>query len=103
MTGRRILEFGGVVAGVVMIAFGIGALVMSVNARNTVSDGLELELIVGSADMSPTGIKKSIEEYGLQNVAVPSCDVPSSRSKAAATRAASRNTCAFTRSGRLVG
>ena len=75
MTGRRILEIGGVVAGVVMIAFGIGALVMSVNARNTVSDGLELELIVGSADMSPTGIKKSIEEYGLQNVTVPSCDV----------------------------
>ena len=75
MTGRRILELGGIVAGVVMIAFGIGALVMSVNARNTVSDGLKLELIVGSADMSPTGIKKSIEEYGLQNVAVPSCDV----------------------------
>ena len=75
MTGRRILELGGIVAGVAMIAFGIGALVMSMNARNTVSDGLKLELIVGSADMSPTEIKKSIEEYGLQNVAVPSCDV----------------------------
>ena len=75
MTGRRILELGGIVVGVVMIAFGIGALVMSMNARNTVSDGLKLELIVGSADMSPTGIKKSIEEYGLQSVAVPSCDV----------------------------
>ena len=75
MTGRRILELGGIVAGVAMIAFGIGALVMSMNARNTVSDGLKLELIVGSADMSPTGIKKSIEEYGLQNVAIPSCDV----------------------------
>ena len=75
MTGRRILEFGGVVAGVVMIAFGIGALVMSFNARNTVSDGLKLELIVGSADMSSTGITKPMKEAGLQNVAVPTCDV----------------------------
>ena len=75
MDSRRVLEIAGIIAGVLMIAFGIGALVMSMNARNTVSDGLKLELIVGSADMSPTGIKKSIEEYGLQNVAVPSCDV----------------------------
>ena len=40
MTGRRILEIGGIIAGTLMIAFGIGALVMSINARNTVSDEL---------------------------------------------------------------
>ena len=48
MTGRRILEIGGIIAGVVMIAFGVGALVMSINARNTVSDELKAEQIVGS-------------------------------------------------------
>ena len=36
MTGRRILEIGGIIAGTLMIAFGVGALVMSINARNTV-------------------------------------------------------------------
>jgi hypothetical protein len=34
MTGRRILEIGGIVAGVILIAFGISALVMSINARS---------------------------------------------------------------------
>ncbi len=75
MTSRKILEIGGIVAGVIMVAFGIGALVMSINARSTVSDELKLEKIVGSADMSPEGIKTPMEEAGLTNVAIPSCDV----------------------------
>lgn len=75
MSYRRILEIGGIVAGVVMIAFGIGALVMSINARSTVSDELKKELIVGSADMNPTDIEAAMQEAGLENVAVPSCDV----------------------------
>ena len=56
MTGRRILEIGGIIAGTLMIAFGVGALVMSINARNTVGDELKAEQIVGSADMNPTAI-----------------------------------------------
>lgn len=76
MTARRVLEIGGIVAGVVMIAFGIGALVMSVNARNTVSDELKAEFIVGSADMNPTDIAKAAEESGLPaTIALPTCDV----------------------------
>lgn len=75
MTGRRALEIGGVIAGVLMIAFGIGALVMSVNARNTVSDEVKAEQIVGSADMNPTDIEAAMKEAGLEGVAVPSCDV----------------------------
>lgn len=75
MSARRILEIGGVVAGVLMIAFGIGALVMSINARSTVSDELKLEKIVGSADMNPTDIEKAMQEAGVENVEVPSCDV----------------------------
>jgi hypothetical protein len=75
MNGRRILELGGVAAGVLMVAFGIGALVMSINARSTVSDELTREQIVGSADMNPADIETAMQEAGLENVAVPSCDV----------------------------
>lgn len=75
MTGRRVLEIGGIVAGALMIAFGIGALVMSINARNTVTDEVKAEQIVGSADMSPSAITAAMEEAGLEGVAAPSCDV----------------------------
>ncbi len=49
MSAKRILEIGGLVAGVIMVAFGIGALVMSIQGRNTVSDELTAEAIVGSS------------------------------------------------------
>ena len=74
MTLRKALEYGGMLAGVVLIAFGIGALVMSLNARNTVQDELAREQIVGSDDMSPSGIQPGIDEAGL-DVSAPSCDV----------------------------
>jgi hypothetical protein len=69
------VEFGGIAAGVLMIAFGIGALALSINARSTVGDELSRELIVGSDDMNPTDIKAAVEEAGLENVPLPSCDV----------------------------
>ncbi len=75
MTGRRILEYGGIAAGVVMIAFGAGALLMSINARNTVSNEVTAEQIVGSADMNPTDIKVAMSEAGLKDVSAPSCNV----------------------------
>jgi hypothetical protein len=75
MSGRRVLEICGVIAGVVMIAFGVGALTLSVNARSTVGDELKKEQIVGSADMNPTDIEKAMQEAKLENVAAPSCDV----------------------------
>ena len=75
MTSRRVLEIGGIVAGVLMIAFGIGALVMGINARSTVSDEIKAEQIVGSPDMNPTAIAAEAKEAGLENVTLPSCDV----------------------------
>ncbi len=74
MTMRKVLEYGGYVAGVLLIAFGIGALWMSFDARGTVSDELKREQIVGSPDMSPAGIQEGIDEAGL-SVSAPSCDV----------------------------
>ena len=75
MNAKRILEIGGLVAGVILVAFGIGALVMSVNARNTVSDEVKAEQIVGSPDMNPTDIEAAMKEAGLEGVSVPSCNV----------------------------
>jgi hypothetical protein len=75
MNTRRILELGGLAAGVLMVAFGIGSLVLGINARSTVRDELKREFIVGSDDMSPAEIEKAVKEAGLSNVPIPSCDV----------------------------
>ncbi len=75
MNTRRILEFGGIAAGVLMIAFGIGSLVLGLNARSTVRDELTREFIVGSPDMNPAETEKAVKEAGLENVPIPSCDV----------------------------
>ena len=75
MNTRRILEFGGIAAGVLMVAFGIGSLVLGINARSTVGNELTREFIVGSPDMKPAEIEKAVKEAGLSNVTIPSCDV----------------------------
>ena len=75
MDMRRILKIGGLVAGVVMIAFGVGSIALGVDARSTVTTELKRELIVGSADMSPIEIQKAVQEGGLKNVPIPSCNV----------------------------
>ncbi len=58
-----------------MVAFGIGSLVLSINARNTVGDELTQEFIVGTPDMKPAEIEKAVQEAGLSDVVIPSCDV----------------------------
>jgi hypothetical protein len=62
---RRAFEYGGFVAAVVLIAFGIGAIVMGVNARGTVHDSLAQEQIVGTPDMTPQAIKAEAKQAGL--------------------------------------
>jgi hypothetical protein len=75
MNTRRILELGGIAAGVLMLAFGIGSLVLGINARSTVGEELTREFIVGSPDMNPAETEKAVKEAGLTNVPIPSCDV----------------------------
>ena len=45
MTGKRFWEIGGFVAGAVLIAFGVVAIYMGVDGRNTVRDSLKAEQI----------------------------------------------------------
>jgi len=56
MSKRKIFEFGGYAAAVILVAFGIAALVMGANGRNTVSSSLKQEQIVGTPDMTPKAI-----------------------------------------------
>ena len=62
---RKYFEFGGLVAAAVLIAFGITAVVMGVNGRNTVNHSLANEYIVGSPDMTPSAIKAEAKQAGI--------------------------------------
>ena len=76
MTKRRILEYGGVAAGVVMIAIGLVSLVLAINGRNEVRSSLKQEAIVGSPDMTPDAIAAEAKEAGLPaSIALPTCNV----------------------------
>jgi hypothetical protein len=72
---RKWFEIGGIVAAVVLVAFGLVAVVMGINGRSTVQHSLKLEQIVGSSDMTPTAIKAAAAEAGLKNFDVPSMSV----------------------------
>lgn len=72
---RKVFEIGGLVAAVVLIGFGIGALVMSVQGRSTVQHSLKLEQIVGTPDMTPAAIKGEAAKAGLKNIDLPTCTV----------------------------
>jgi len=74
MERAKLLRLGGYAAGVILIIFGIGTIVIGISGRNTVEDELSQEKIVGSPDMSPEGIAPAIEEANL-TVDVPDCDV----------------------------
>src|SRR5690242_1403998 len=62
---RKFLEYAGIIAGIVLIAFGTAAVVLGVDGRNTVKDTLAQEQIVGTPDMTPAAIKVEARKAGL--------------------------------------
>jgi hypothetical protein len=77
---RRILEFGGYAAAVILIAFGIGALVLGIDGRGEVTDSLKREKIYGGSDMfreGPGSIDEAVAEAGLDpaSIDLPTCEV----------------------------
>jgi F0F1-type ATP synthase membrane subunit c/vacuolar-type H+-ATPase subunit K len=62
---RKLFEIGGLVAAVVLIGFGVTAVVMGVNGRNTVQNSLKLEQITGTPDMTPSAIAAEAKKAGL--------------------------------------
>jgi len=72
---KRFLEFGGVAAGIVLVAFGVAAIILGVNGKNTVGSSLKAEQIAGSSDMTPSGIAAEAKGAGLKNISLPTCSV----------------------------
>ncbi len=72
---RKGLEIGGIVAGIVLIVFGVVSIVLGANGQSTVADELEKQSIVGSPDMTPSAIAEEAEGAGLTEVDLPTCDV----------------------------
>jgi hypothetical protein len=77
ITMKRILEIGGVVAGVVLIAFGGAALVLAHNGKNTIASELKFQQITGTPDMTPKAITAEAKAAGLDlsTTPIPSCSV----------------------------
>ncbi len=72
---KKLFEYAGVAASVVLIAFGIGAIIAGASGRNTVRDNLAKEQIVGTPDMTPKAIAAEAQAAGLKNVDLPTCSV----------------------------
>ena len=69
------LEWGGIVAGAILIVFGVVAIAMGFNGRSTVHTNLKAEQIVGSPDMTPALIKAEAAKAGLKSISFPSKSV----------------------------
>ena len=72
---RTLLEWGGIVAGAILIAFGVVSLVMGVQGCSTVRDSLKLEQIVGTPDMTPAAIAAEAQKAGLTGITLPTKSV----------------------------
>ena len=55
--GRKVLELGGIAAAVILVGFGIAAIVLGAQGRTTVKNNLAEQKIVGTPDMTPSAVK----------------------------------------------
>jgi hypothetical protein len=72
---RKGLEIGGIAAAVVLIVFGIVAIVMGADGRDTVKSELKEQGIVGTPDMTPSTVAEEVQAAGLKDVSLPDCEV----------------------------
>jgi len=64
---RKLFEIGGIVAGVVLIAFGVAAIYMGLDGRSTVRDSIEQEQITFGAADDPA-VAKHASEWAEEDV-----------------------------------
>ena len=65
MSKSKYFEWGGIAASIILVAFGIVAILLGVNARSTVHSSLKQEAIVGTPDMNASAIKAEAKHAGL--------------------------------------
>jgi hypothetical protein len=71
----QVFRWGGVVSGVVLVAFGIVVIVLALNGHHTVTTELKQQKITGTPDMTPQAIQAEGAKAGLKDVSYPTCDV----------------------------
>ncbi|HUB74814.1 MAG TPA: hypothetical protein VL979_12370 [Solirubrobacteraceae bacterium] len=74
---RAIFEIGGLIAAVVLVGFGVGAIVLGAGGQHTVHTSLAEQKITGTPDMTPAAITAEAKKAGLDTatLAIPSCSV----------------------------
>lgn len=73
---RKAFEIGGLIAGAVLIAFGVGAIAMGFSGRGTVNDSLKQEAIVGTPDMTKDAIAAEAKKAGLPaSISLPTANI----------------------------
>lgn len=74
---RKVFEIGGLVAAVVLIGFGIAAIVLGASGLNEVSTGLKQQKITGTPNMTPAVESASARKAGLNpaTLEMPTCSV----------------------------
>ncbi len=75
MKHKKIWHMGGIIAGVLLVAFGIGSLALGLAGRSEVRSDVKREAIVGTPDMTPSAIKEEVAQAGLKDVELPTCNV----------------------------
>jgi hypothetical protein len=74
---RKAFEIGGMLAAIVLIAFGVATIAIGANGRNTVQNNVAEQKIVGTPDMTPSAIKAEVANAGLDpsKFVLPTCSV----------------------------
>lgn len=76
LAGRTVWELGGLIAGVVLLAFGAAAIYMGASGLGTVKTNVQQEKITAGDDMTPALIKAGWAETGIATpVTFPTCSL----------------------------
>lgn len=72
---RKAFEIGGLVAALVLIGFGVAAIVVSANGGSEVRTALKQQKVTGTPDMTPTAIRGEAAKAGLNpaTLELPTC------------------------------
>ena len=72
---RKYFEIGGLVAAVVLVAFGVAAIVVGTKGQSTVQTALKQQQVTGTPDMTPSVIAAEAKKAGLNTATVelPTC------------------------------
>lgn len=72
---RKFFELGGLLAALVLIGFGVAAIVVSADGRSEVQTALKQQKVVGTPDMTPAAISAEASKAGLNpaTLELPTC------------------------------